>query len=66
MFEVAAGRPPSALTTEASVGGGSDANFVTPPGVPVGRSGGGGDGSARGHEHVLLKACLIRLDAGHS
>jgi len=47
--------------TEASVGGGSDANFVTPLGVPVMDGlGAVGDGAHAVNEHVLLESLAVR------
>ena len=47
--------------TEASVGGGSDANFVTPLGVPVMDGlGGVGDGAHATNEHVLVESLATR------
>ena len=47
--------------SEASVGGGSDANFVTPLGVPVMDGlGGVGDGAHATNEHVLVESLTTR------
>jgi len=47
--------------TEASVGGGSDANFVTPLGVPVMDGlGAVGDGAHAVNEHILLESLPLR------
>lgn len=63
MYEIAkrAGREIGLEISEASVGGGSDANFVTPLGVPVMDGlGAVGDGAHAVNEHVLLESLPLR------
>ena len=63
MYEIAkrAGAAIGLDLTEASVGGGSDANFVTPLGVPVMDGlGAVGDGAHAVNEHVLLESLPVR------
>jgi glutamate carboxypeptidase len=63
MYELAkkAAREIGLDITEASVGGGSDANFVTPLGVPVMDGlGAVGDGAHAINEHVLLESLPVR------
>jgi glutamate carboxypeptidase len=56
-----AGREIGLQVTEASVGGGSDANFVTPLGVPVMDGlGAVGDGAHAVNEHILLESLSLR------
>lgn len=63
MYEIAkkAGADIGLAVTEAAVGGGSDANFVTPLGVPVMDGlGAVGDGAHALNEHILLESLAVR------
>jgi len=63
MYDLAvkAGREIGLQVSEASVGGGSDANFVTPLGVPVMDGlGAVGDGAHAVNEHILVESLPFR------
>jgi glutamate carboxypeptidase len=63
MYDLAAkaGREIGLQVSEASVGGGSDANFVTPLGVPVMDGlGAVGDGAHAVNEHILVESLPMR------